>query len=111
MDGSTEGLADGTGDGSGVGLQSILSMASLHLVGQHSGQLASSNGKASQSDRPKSRHKGGRWNGSTSKQAVGHSSIRYEHSVGMEEGTGLGRSVGNSVGSEDGRTVGFRDGT
>ena len=114
-DGRSDGLIDGTGDGSGVGLQSTRSFAPWHSVGQHPGQPLSSNGKASQSGRPKSTHNGGRTDGSASKHDVGHSSIKYEHSVGMADGTGLGRSVGKSVGSPDGKgegsTVGPVDGT
>lgn len=49
------------------------------------------------------------------KQALGHSSIKYVHSVGIGDGAGLGRSVGNIVGPGDGRgdgsTVGPGDGT
>ena len=114
-DGRSDGSNDGTGDGSGVGLQSTRSVAPWHSVGQHSGQPISSNGNASQSGRLKSTHNGGRLNGSSSKHAFGHLSIKYEHSVGMADGTGLGRSVGKSVGSLDGKgegnTVGPGDGT
>lgn len=60
FDGKYDGNDDGTGDGSGVGLQSIRSFTPLHSIGQHSGQPSLSNGKASQSGRPKSTHNGGR---------------------------------------------------
>ena len=109
------GSGDGTGDGNGVGLQSSRSRAPIHSVGQHCGQPSSSNGKISQSCLPKSTHNGSCRNGSTSKHTVGHSSIKYEHSVGMDVGVGLGRSVGNNVGPGDGigegRSVGLDDGT
>ena len=121
------GSADGTGDGSGVGLQSILSWGSRHSSGQQLQATPIGIGIFRQMVLPMDAQLAGLSLGSLSQQAGGHWSIRWLHEVGMElgsgdgpgegttdgpgDGTGDGPSVGFEVGSPEGIDDGFDDGS
>jgi hypothetical protein len=93
------GLEEGEGLGTGVGLQSPNSGASIHCVGQQVGQLRSvGKGRVSQSGLLKSVQRGKRFNGSTSQHRSGHSSTRFLHGVGAGDGGGVGASLGDGDG-------------
>ena len=105
------GSADGTGDGSGVGLQSILSWGSRHSSGQQLQATPIGIGIFRQMVLPMDAQLAGLSLGSLSQQAGGHWSIRWLHEVGMELGSGDGPGEGPSVGFDDGTTEGFDDGS
>ena len=109
------GSADGTGDGSGVGLQSILSWGSRHSSGQQLQATPGGSGIFRQMVLPMDAQLAGLSLGSLSQQAGGHWSIRWLHEVGMELGSGDGAGDGSTVGPGDGTgeglSVGFDDGT
>ena len=109
------GSADGTGDGSGVGLQSILSWGSRHSSGQQLQATPIGIGIFRQMVLPMDAQLAGLSLGSLSQQAGGHWSIRWLHEVGMELGSGDGAGDGSTVGPGDGTgeglSVGFDDGT
>ena len=52
----------------------------------------------------------GRFKGSISQQAAGHSSIKWLHEVGTEVGSGDGSADGTADGAGDGSIVGSGDG-
>jgi hypothetical protein len=111
--GPTDGDPETAGVGTGVGLQSPNSGASIHCVGQQVGQLRSvGKGRVSQSGLLKSVQRGKRSNGSTSQHRSGHSSTRFLHGVGTGEGAGDGgrEGKGASIGDADGTTDGEADG-
>ena len=87
--GMAEGDSEGKVVGTGVGLQSPNSGASLQIAGQQGGQLSAGNGMVSQSGLLKSIHNGLRSKGSTSQHRSGHSTVRTLHGLGIEDGASV----------------------
>ena len=111
---ATVGCSEGTGDGSGVGLQSIFSCGSRHSSGQQSQATPIGIGIFRQTVLPMDAQLTGLSFGLVSQHAGGHWSIRWLHEVGMELGSGDGTADGSIVGPGDGTgegpSVGFDDG-